>query len=256
MLRKTFVHVPGIGATTERSLWKQGCVDWQAYVAGHGEYSTGQADRRAVLDFIRESEAALTSARHQFFAKHLGLKDSWRAYTEFKDSCVYLDIETDGSSITMIGLYDGTSYTCLLKGASLENFRDLISRYAMIVTFCGGTFDLPALQKAFGATTFDQIHIDLCPLLRKVGYRGGLKRIERELGIVRPTEVEGLTGFDAVVLWRRYYGLGDQRALERLIAYNREDCINLAPLAEVVFAKMEAATLGAFAPTAPVGAMD
>lgn len=195
--------------------------------------------------FIEESVSALEAGEHQFFAKHLGLRESWRAYDAFKDSCVYLDIETDGRSITTIGLYDGYEFTCLLKGQDLENFRDEISRYSMIVTFCGGTFDLPMLEKSFRGTLFDQIHVDLCPVLRKLGYRGGLKKIEKDLGIERPEEVAGLNGLDAVILWRRFVGLDDLAARDRLIAYNREDCINLKRLGEFAFEHMRDLTLAA-----------
>lgn len=193
---------------------------------------------------LEESERALASGDHQFFQRALGLREAWRAFAAFRDRCVYLDIETDGATVTTIGLFDGTNFTCLIKGENLENFRDEISRYSMIATFCGGSFDLPILQRAFGGLQFDQIHLDLHPLLRKLGYRGGLKRIERDLGISRPADVEGLSGYDAIILWRRYRGLRDERALERLIAYNREDCVNLECLAEMAVGKMEAATLG------------
>lgn len=242
MLRRSFIHVPGIGRTTEKSLWKQGCATWDDYLEGSGRYSTGHADRSAVRDFVEESRNSLESGDHQFFTRSLGLRESWRAYEDFKHSCVYLDIETDGRSITTIGLYDGSRFTALIKGDNLENFRDEISRYSMIVTFCGSTFDIPALQRAFRGVTIDQIHIDLCPVLRKLGYRGGLKRIEKEFGIQRPEELDGLSGFDAVILWRRYYGLHDEQALEKLIAYNRADCVNLERLAEVATSKMHALT--------------
>ncbi len=242
MLQRTFIHVPGIGKLTEQSLWKQGCVDWSSYCTGAGKYSTGRADRSEVRRFLERSEEALAIGEHQFFRKHLGLRDAWRAYRAFKESAVYLDIETDGASVTMIGMYDGSSFTCLTRGENLENFRDAISRYSLIVTFCGGTFDLPILERAFGPI-FDQIHIDLCPMLRKLGFRGGLKKIEKDLGIQRPDGIDGLTGHDAVLLWRRYRMLGDNGALQRLIAYNREDCINLERLAEIACDRMERATL-------------
>jgi uncharacterized protein YprB with RNaseH-like and TPR domain len=249
VLQRTFIHVPGIGKTTEQSLWRQGCRDWSSYLDGQGRFSTGRADRGEVRDFLQHSSHALASREHQFFRRHLGLKEAWRAYREFSSSCVYLDIETDGASITTIGLFDGNRFTVLLKGENLENFRDEVSRYAMIVTFCGGTFDLPMLERSF-PQSMDQLHVDLCPVLRKLGFRGGLKRIEKELGIVRPPELDGLNGFDAVVLWRRYRGLGDEKALDKLIAYNREDCVNLQRLAEVAVARMEVATFSE-TPTAP-----
>jgi uncharacterized protein len=243
LLRRTFIHVPGIGKTTEKSLWKQGCEDWDAFLSAKATFATGSADKGEVRSLIERSCAALDGREHQFFARSLGLRESWRAYEAFKDSCVYLDIETDGRFVTTIGMYDGASFECLLKGENLENFRDAISRFSMIVTFCGGSFDLPVLEKCFRGLVFDQIHVDLCPILRKVGLRGGLKKIEKEVGIVRPPEVEGLSGLDAVILWRRHVGLHDDAALEKLIAYNREDCVNLRRLAEVAFEKMSEATL-------------
>lgn len=167
--------------------------------------------------------------------------DSWRAFPEFRDSCVYLDIETDGgSTITTIGLYDGLEYRCLVRGDDLGNFVDLISQYSMIITFAGQAFDLPQLKRAFHGLRFDQIHIDLCPVLRQAGIRGGLKRIEKEMGIERDPEIEGLTGLDAVRLWRRYTILHEESALDKLIAYNRADVVNLERLAEEAYSRLRA----------------
>jgi uncharacterized protein len=119
----------------------------------------------------------------------------------------------------------------------------VISHYSMIVTFFGHGFDVPALQRRFPGVGMDHIHLDLCPALRKVGYRGGLKRIEKQFGIERSPETDGLSGFDAVRLWRSYYRMGNDAALERLIAYNREDCVNLVPLAEAAYKRLKRDTL-------------
>jgi hypothetical protein len=189
----------------------------------------------------------LDNGEHQIFAKGLGQQHAWRAYEAFRDSCVYLDIETDGGnspgSITTIGMYDGRQYRCLVKGEDLENFRDLITQYSMIVTFFGIGFDLPVLQRAYRDVIWDHIHFDICPALRKLGFRGGLKAIEKELGIERSEETAGLNGYDAVLLWRKYRLGRDEAALSRLIAYNREDCVNMAPLAETAFEGLMKATL-------------
>lgn len=131
-------------------------------------------------------------------------------------------------------MYDGSEYRCLVQGEDLESFRDLITHYSMIVTFFGSGFDLPVLQKRFRGLEFDQIHLDLCPTLRDIGYRGGLKKIEKEFGIERSEETQGLTGLDAVYLWRRHR-YGSSEALERLIAYNREDVVNMKTIADQAF---------------------
>ncbi|NVM57843.1 MAG: ribonuclease H-like domain-containing protein [Desulfobacterales bacterium] len=64
-------------------------------------------------------------------------------------------------------------------------------------------------------------HIDLRFFLRKLGYRGGLKAIEKSFGLVRAPEINGMDGYDAVMFWRAYHW-GDQSALERLIQYTKK----------------------------------
>ena len=247
MLPQTFIHIPGIGSETEASLWKQGCNSWTHYLEDLSRFRVGSVDREFLRKQLHSSVHSLEMKRHQFFTKGLGQKEAWRAYPDFRKSCVYLDIETDGgqsgSSVTMIGLYDGKDFTCLIKGQDLENFRDIISQYNMIVTFFGASFDLPMLRKCFGNLHMDQIHIDLCPTLRRVGLRGGLKSIEKQLGICRSEDTVGLNGYDAILLWRRFERNRDDAALERLIAYNREDVVNLQRLAEVAYEQLQEQTL-------------
>lgn len=275
MLRNTFLHLPNIGRRTEKSLWAQGCEDWDCLLDGLDRYSVGTADKAEVLRELKLSRAALNLGEHQYFARSLQQAEAWRAWPEFKHKAVYLDIETDGGmgeeSITVIGMYapgddietsrrDGVSkspstatrldrntatpfFTALVKGVDIENFRDIISNYSMIVTFFGHGFDIPVLQRRFPGLRMDQIHLDLCPALRKVGFKGGLKRIERQLGIQRSPETDGLSGYDAVKLWRSYYRMHNEDALEKLIAYNREDCVNLLPLAEAAYKRLRRDTL-------------
>lgn len=243
MLERTFIHIPGVGEETERSLWRQGCSTWHHLLAEPDRFSCGTAGRDDVRGILERSVTSLSQGDHQFFRRGLGTKEAWRALPDFKKSCVYLDIETDGGqsgdSITTIGMYDGETYTCLVKGQDLENFRDLISNYSMIVTFFGTGFDIPMLQKRFRDVQFDQIHLDLCPTLRRLGYRGGLKKIEKQLGISRGDDTDGLNGLDAIRLWRRYLHLRDDKALETLIAYNREDVVNMVHLADIAYEGLE-----------------
>jgi len=68
-------------------------------------------------------------------------------------------------------------------------------------------------------------HLDLMPVLRSFGCKGGLKRCEALLGLRRqvPEEVDGE---EAVRLWWRYRR-GDRRALAQLVAYNCQDAVSL-----------------------------
>ncbi|MCH8977782.1 MAG: ribonuclease H-like domain-containing protein [Armatimonadetes bacterium] len=246
MLERTFCHIPGIGGCTERSLWQQGCLSWGDYLASPNDFQIGGVKRDYFDRYVQKSADLLERGDHKFFAQALGGKQAWRAWPQFRNRCVYLDIETDGGqrgeSITMVGLYDGADFTCLVKGEDLDHFPDVIAKYSMIVTFFGAGFDIPMLKKAFPTVPFSQIHLDLCFSLKKVGYRGGLKKIEKQLGIARSDETDGLTGFDAIRLWAEYQG-GSEASLKTLVEYNREDVVNLERLAEVAFEKLQHATL-------------
>jgi len=247
MLTQTFLHVPGVGRETEHALWEQGCLTWQDFLAEPGRFSVGSASPDLARATISESVEALATGNHQFFHRALGLSEAWRAWPDFRDRTVYLDIETDGGrygeAVTTIGLWDGHEFTALVKGRDLENFRDIISHYSMIVTFFGSGFDLPMLLKRFPGLVFDQIHLDLCPTFRKVGVRGGLKKIEVQMGLSRGDDTNGLTGLDAIRLWREYQR-GRESSLETLIAYNREDVVNLEHLADVAYQRLRASLRG------------
>jgi uncharacterized protein YprB with RNaseH-like and TPR domain len=246
VLSNSFIHIPGLGGHTERSLWQQGCLTWEDYLKDPGAWTTGRVSQDAMTRAVEQSAEALEKQHHQHFAEVLGGKNMWRAWPEFRETAVYLDIETDGGmyadSITTVGLYDGSDFTCLVKDDTLGSFPDVISRYGMIVTFFGTGFDVPMLKKAFPSVPFDQIHLDLCPTLKQLGIRGGLKRIEKQMGIARGDDTEGLDGRDAIYLWR-YYQRGDDKALETLIAYNKEDVVNLETLAEIAYNRLRAGAL-------------
>jgi hypothetical protein len=59
-----------------------------------------------------------------------------------------------------------------------------------------------------------------------------LKRIEEHFRIARVTR--GMDGRDALQLWARYENAGEREALDLLLAYNREDVMNLVQLERIV----------------------
>ena len=77
----------------------------------------------------------------------------------------------------------------------------------------------------------------------RLGHRGGLKRIEQSLGIARVPEAEGLSGMDAVRLWRvwRRGGRDAEDALRVLLAYNREDVVNMKTLLDYALPRLREA---------------
>jgi hypothetical protein len=95
---------------------------------------------------------------------------------------------------------------------------------------------LIALPPALGNLPAGQVHLDLMHPLRRLGYPGGLKSIEAQLGIGRGGVLRQVDGFLAVILWREYKR-GNKAALDALIRYNLEDVVNLQYLADKVYNK-------------------
>jgi predicted nuclease with RNAse H fold len=160
----------------------------------------------------------------------------WRLYPEFKRKTAFVDIETTGLSlyydkITLIGIYDGRNYRAYIAGHNLDDFRDDVRQYGLIVTFNGSLFDLPFLRKAFPSLGLPG-HVDLRFFLRRLGFSGGLKSIEKRTGVTRPEEINDFDGFDATILWNRYVH-GNADALRLLVEYNRADVVNLRALMEM-----------------------
>ena len=116
-----------------------------------------------------------------------------------------------------------------IRGIHLDDFPAAVSRFKMLVTFCGSAFDLPFIRRSFTGLHLDQLHVDLCFLLKRLGFSGGLKQIEGRLGIRRRPETVGLDGYDAVRLWNAHLR-GSDEALDLLLAYNEEDVMNMETL--------------------------
>src|SRR5258708_39941154 len=97
-----------------------------------------------------------------------------------------------------------------------------------MVTFFGQGCVMRFLRRDF-RMDFPQLHVDVCFLLKRLGYSGGLKKVEKILGIHRGDDTDGLDGMDAVRLWREYVN-GNERSLQTLLAYNAEDVLNMETL--------------------------
>ena len=248
MLESTFIHCPGIGPLTERALWEAGARKWTDYLDLAYSLAVARGRRGSLTPLVEESVARLDQRDFAWFAGSLPSREHWRAYPAFQDRVGYLDIETtggpDGGLVTVIGLYDGENLHQYIRGVDLNRFVEDIQQYSVLVTFFGTGFDLPVLRRAFGVQ-FPQIHVDLCFVLKRLGYSGGLKSVEEKLGIRRSAETTGLSGFDAVRLWWSWRG-GNKRALDTLLQYNAEDVVNMKRLLELAYPRMLAQTLGEF----------
>jgi uncharacterized protein YprB with RNaseH-like and TPR domain len=245
MLTATFLHAPGIGQQTERRFWERGIRSWdEALAAAPRDLPVTRPKYTTLIPALEASQNALADRDFRFFAQNLPNKEHWRAFDHFSDRIGFLDIETTGGyqpdDVTLIGVYDGYESRFYIKGKNLEDFVQEAERCAAWVTYFGTGFDVPFLRRRFPNLAWDQLHIDLCPLLRRLGYTGGLKHVEERVGINRPPEITGMSGFDAVHLWNQYRRYRSEEALTRLIQYNRADIENLNLLFQFAYPRLKA----------------
>lgn len=240
MLDHTFIHIPGIGLKTEQRLWQHGILTWRDYLEAEKPFFSPGRDA-----FVRRHLEASLENRDNivFFQNRLTSGDHWRLFGAFKDRAVYLDIETSGrlhgvEEITLIGLYDGCEVRTYINGTNIHEFERAIGSYELVITFNGILFDLPVIRRHFPSISLPQAHVDLRFFMRRLGYRGGLKSIEKQFSLCRALDIDGMTGYDAVNLWEAYQW-GDSGALERLVRYNTADIVNLKPLMETGYEKMK-----------------
>jgi uncharacterized protein YprB with RNaseH-like and TPR domain len=237
MLKKTFIHLPGVGRRTEAYFWRQGLGTWEDFLAADRVPGLSGERRRRLRENLSESLEQIENPG--YFAARLQAGEHWRLFRHFRRRAAYLDIETTGSFwpgllVTVVGLYDGVKLRQFVQGHNLGDFPRALADLDLLVTFNGTQFDLPVLRAYFPELALPPVHVDLRFMLARLGFRGGLKKIEPRFGIRRPGEVEGMDGYMAVILWERYRR-GDRAALDLLLKYNQEDVVNLELLMEEGF---------------------
>jgi len=236
MLRNTFIHLPGIGAHRERTLWKQGVLDWDRFLKAIEDGVLRQGVYEAAAPLVCQSLDAVAAGDAGFFRGRLPNRETWRLYPEFADRALFLDIETTGLSpdyneVTVIGALGGGQLAVFVRGINFDQFPAYIQQFPLLVTFNGSLFDVPFLRAHFPRARLDQAHIDLRFPLAALGYRGGLKEVERKLWLARDPAIRDVDGFEAVRLWC-CYRRGDRQALRKLLLYNLTDVVNMVELVE------------------------
>ena len=251
MLRSTFQLIDGIGPEREADLWRDGVITWEELAAASPQH-TGALDRAA---------QQLADGHARYFQDALTTRERWRLYADFQRETAFLDIETTGLSpanayVTMVGILDRDGFTAFIRGDNLDELPDALRRYSLFVSYNGAAFDMPFLDREFGRSGADAgdslfahaAHLDLRYPLRRLGFRGGLKKIEQATGMGRPSELSGLGGFDAVRLWEMAND-GEPDALSALVRYNAEDVASLPRLTGLLVNEMAHGT--PLASTAP-----
>ena len=152
----------------------------------------------------------------------------------------YLDIETSWTqTITVIGIYRGGEGTIQLVAPHISRaaLLEALDGVSLLFTYNGARSDLPIIERLLGVNLHERHpHRDLMHDCWRAKLKGGLKSVERQLGIHRDTE--GVDGLQAMNLWaahRRACAETEKppccEPLELLLRYNREDVENLEILA-------------------------
>ena len=243
MLEYTFRHLPGIGEVTERNLWESGIHTWRDFLDAKHADLPPLARRKDHRDKIAECIRRLESGDSAYFRRRIPNRLSWRMYADFRHNAAFLDIETTGLSpansiVTLVGIHDRDGFHPFVHGQNIEDLREAVEKYDLIVTYNGASFDLPFIERHMGKMFAHTPHIDIMYPLRWAGYKGGLKNVERQLRVGRPSSLDGIDGYHAVLMWRMWTRNGDRDALETLIRYNAEDVYSLPKLAEIAYNKL------------------
>lgn len=151
--------------------------------------------------------------------------DNWALWETHREDALFLDIETTGlglaAQITVLGTYFRQQYRGFVNGYDLNEAWSYLNQSPLLVTFNGKQFDVPFIERHFQGK-LSVPHIDLRFVAGALGYKGGLKCIEPEFGIVRDASVKAVDGYQAVLLWKRFQR-GDKAALKLLMEYNQAD---------------------------------
>jgi hypothetical protein len=240
LLRSTFQLIDGIGPERESDLWSEGVTTWDQLSSAQPQYS----------EALQTAEQRLDAGNARYFQDILRSRECWRLYADFQKTTAFLDIETTGLSpddsyVTMVGIIDYTGFTAFVRGENLDELPEALEKYSLFVSYNGASFDMPFLDKEFGRVAIDKhdslfahsAHLDLRYPLRRLGFKGGLKKIEQATDLGRPSALSGLSGYDAVRLWKMAND-GEPEALTTLIRYNAEDVASLPRLIEMMVDEM------------------
>lgn len=234
LLRKSFIHLRGVGERTERHLWSQGIHDWDQ-LSLEAPNIFGAKKLYEIQEDLDLSRKAWDERDLFYFHKTLPSAERWRMIKGGFDDIAYFDIEASGGG--MPPLAESTVIAFLFRGELLQEHEKkakrqlieyILAESSILCTFNGAAYDVPFLAHEF-ERPFHKAHVDMCHWLRAQGFQGGLKAIQKAFPHLHQRSSMDIDGWDAVKLWRLYEE-GIDAALTTLMCYNAEDVLILHPL--------------------------
>ena len=244
MIEHTFQMLPSVGAKKEKALWESDILSWDDFLSADSIDCVKPALKERSDPIVMQAAELLKDDDSFALADLIPKSEHWRMFDHFKDDAAYLDIETDGLSrdalVTVVTVHRKNRTYTLTEGFDLdpESLSKALEGSKILVTYNGSCFDVPVLRNSFPEVDLDIPQYDLRFASRKVGYKGGLKPLEIELGIHRSEDILDVDGAMAVHLWHQWKRNGDEDALNILQEYNRADTVNLEYIAGVIYGKL------------------
>ena len=244
MIESTFLIVPGVGVKKERTVWSSGIDKWSDFLSNKSIEGISPKLKIKSDIVLTEAYEFLDDNDSRSLGNMLPRGEQWRLFDKFRDNVSFLDIETDGlerdSLVTVVTVHNRKDTVTLIQNDDLdaETLSDALEDTSVLVTFNGSCFDIPVLRNSFPEVDLEMPHFDLRFGCRKIGYTGGLKCIERTLGIERSDDIHDVNGEEAVILWKLWEKRGNKDALDRLVKYNRADTVNLEGISKTIYEKL------------------
>jgi len=235
-IENSFIPVEGVGETTERRIWREGVTTWESFDPAVDVAGVGSTTADRIESFIAEALTHLDDGDSAYFDRTFP-GGALAALRELPRGDLLFRHRDDRPRRTPRSGDDGElppgrgdDHARRRRGSHRGAAPRAVRRRqpARDVQRAPGSM-FPSSRPP--STSRSTRPLDLMYPCKRIGLSGGLKPIEKEIGIER--DRPDLSGRDAVRLWREYER-GDDDALDTLVSYNREDTKNLRTLADTV----------------------
>ena len=93
MLKKSFIHIPGLGAASEKKIWEAGITSWDDFHS-RKEISS-QLKKSALIDhYLGESAMEMEKNNAAYFENLMPSKESWSSMSEIKTPPISSKLKT------------------------------------------------------------------------------------------------------------------------------------------------------------------